>query len=197
MGDNVVFFFDKNLLPLPIVGLFFVLATFVLIVLRKINPRSFSGIVQILMGVSFGIWIFYGYFSMCRNDKNIIDLLEQGRLAEAKVLRVWLSESRGYPWAVSYSFEVPDSRDGKLIKYEGTSKAHLPYYKLSNRNSVTVIYNPDRPEFDFEINEFLNDYTGLFEQAGKQQQLDNFRDIHKDEFKNYRLLQWDEHSRRR
>jgi hypothetical protein len=203
-----MFFFNKSLLPSLIFGVVLILLVRPL-VSSRVDPHSLGGRFCIWCGriigiVAIAVFVFMSINNpdrgMMSNDKNLVELLEQGRTVEGKVLERWYDKWRPPAWMILYSFEVPNPKDNKLTTYYGSARGPKHYYaSISKGDTITIIYEPNEPKINVEIYEFLNhpNYLWAFKKVGKLELFDKFRDKYKDKFENYPLLQWYEESRRK
>lgn len=95
------------------------------------------------------------YYTMTRRPKYILALLEEGSIAEGKITDVYYEHGSPAGWKVEYVFSTEDN--GENTQFVGQSQGPKKYYNdLSAGDSITVVYEPKRPENNREIGSFLN-----------------------------------------
>jgi hypothetical protein len=178
--NETVFFYGIPLFSW-VVGLFLICLPFFLIITRWVDLRSIKTIIYLIAFLSVGVWFIYEghlvsqpnpYSGMITQDKDLIALLEHGKIAEATVLKKWYHDGRPPGWMILYTFNTSDSNDKKSGVHFGCARGPKPYYNsFSKGDRVIIIYCPDEPDISSEIYEFLNDpnYRLIFKQTGKME----------------------------
>lgn len=126
------------------------------------------------------------YHVRIRKDKNLIALLERGKIVDANVVNASWRLGKSYiGWRVDYDFKAIDPIIHKLKAYWGRSHGPKYYYaELSVGDVVSVIYDACDPKINCEIKRFLNHpgYRNAFKKAGKRHLLDKFEDEYELEY---------------
>lgn len=204
-----MFFFNIDLLPFLIGGIFFLLISKPhgnRVIKRK--PDSFFSIPIInkifvvwtgwAMGIgAIGIFYFMSldnpYRGMMKKTENRLVLLEQGEIAEGKILKCWFDNWAPPAWMILYNFNASKPGTAETKTYWGTARGPKKYYaKFSPDDTVKIMYNPAKPKINCEIYYFLNNpnYRYTFKKAGKLESLDKFRDEYGDKFEDYSIMGW-------
>lgn len=135
--------------------------------------------------------------TLMSRDENIIALLEKGRIAEGRVVKVFYQRWAPEGWRLDYEFDANDPATGAVATYIGSAQGPRRYYaRLKPGEEVTVIYYPPDPRITCEIRQLLNDptYRFTFNKAGKMHLLDKFRaeyEVEDISFKEWCKQQWD------
>jgi hypothetical protein len=185
-GSETMFFFKPGLLSLLVIGLVFILLPIILTLLRKLTPLC--GIANIIVGLIIGGMAIHSFYSMSinrpdrsmmRKSKNLVALLEQGRISEGRVLEQFYDKWQPQGWRILYSFESPNPEDGRLEIHYGSAKGRKYYYTdLSKGDTVTIIYDPNKPKVNAEVFEIIDDrhYRSALKRIGNEELLDSFID---------------------
>jgi hypothetical protein len=186
-----VFFFNISKLYLLVFGLAAMLFGPILIISGKTKLRSFTGIANTIWGIIFGLWLITGFYSaginrpyrgMMGDNKNVVGLLDKGRIIEAKVLAHWYDEERPSRWMILYGFQAVNPTNSKTETFYGSARGLGCYFSgLAKGDHVFVIYDPTKPNVNSEMYEFLNksSYRDAFRAAGKLDLLTKYADNYK------------------
>lgn len=131
------------------------------------------------------------YYTMMGKDKNIVALLEHGKVLKANVTQAYYEHWAPAGWRVEYDFYTVDPSKGNEQTYWGWTKGPKRYYaNLSVGDEIDIIYDPCDPRVNAEVRTFLNDPVKrqVFKRNGKTHLLDRFKDSYK--LEDYNLKRW-------
>jgi hypothetical protein len=209
-----MWFFNIGLLPFFIIGMFWVLFAKPIInfglknkqdsffnrpIIRQIFlvwPVRFLGIAAICVFLYMGI--NRPWRGMMKKVENRLVLLEQGKVAEGRIVESWYDNWAPPAWMVLYNFKILNPLDGEEKTYWGSARGPKKYYaNLSKGDTISIIYNPSNPKINCEMYYFLNhpSYRKTFKKAGKLKLLDRFRDEYK--FEDYSEMSWYDSARQK
>ena len=209
MAEENAMYFDFPLIPIFLVGC--VLVVFAKRVASPRVPRhpgsdtapaEFHNPVQLwamriagIGAIAFGLFIATNpgvrYRTEMGKAKNKLALLELGQVTEGRVTKAYYCLDAPEGWAVHYTFTVQDVDAVQEKEFSGNCEGPKKYFsELSPGDAVPVIYLPNDPRINCEVNRFLNYPPNriAFKKAGKLGLLDRFRDEY--ELKGYSFEEW-------